>query len=97
MNITPQEVGSFFLPLIVPILTGVAAAWFTARFALNRFYHEKWWEKKHTAYSQLIDDLIEIEKYILRHMVFLRLHITSAKDKKDQKTMSSGINLIGSM
>lgn len=61
MSITPTEVGSFFLTLIVPITTGVAAAGFTAYFALNRFYHEKWWEKKHTSYNQLIDNLFEIK------------------------------------
>ena len=61
MSITPSEVGSFFLTLIVPIFTGVAAAGFTAYFALNRFYHEKWWEKKHAAYNQLIDNLFEIK------------------------------------
>ena len=61
MTITPQEVGSFFLTLVVPIVTGVVAAWFTASFALNRFYHEKWWEKKHSSYNQLIDNLFEIK------------------------------------
>ncbi len=66
MSITPAEVGSFFLTLIVPIMTGVAAAGFTAYFALNRFYREKWWEKKHAAYNQLIDNLLEI-KSIYNH------------------------------
>ena len=61
MSITPQEVGSFFLTLVVRITTGIAAAWFTAKFALSRFYHEKWWEKKHAAYNQLIDILFEIK------------------------------------
>lgn len=61
MSITPTEVGSFFLTLIVPIVTGVVAAGFTAYFALNRFYREKWWEKKHAAYNQLIDKLFELK------------------------------------
>lgn len=60
-SITAVEVGSFFLSLIVPVFTGVAAAGFTAYFALRRFYREKWWEKKHTAYGQLIDILIEMK------------------------------------
>ncbi|ANZ05350.1 hypothetical protein [Raoultella ornithinolytica] len=60
-SITPAEVGSFFISLLVPIITGVVAAGFTAFFALNRFYREKWWEKKHTAYGQLIDILIEMK------------------------------------
>ena len=60
-SITPTEVGSFFLSLVVPITTGVVAAGVTAFFALNRFYREKWWEKKHAAYNQLIDKLFEIK------------------------------------
>ncbi|HDG9785077.1 TPA: hypothetical protein PJH99_000155 [Raoultella ornithinolytica] len=60
-SITPTEVGSFFISLLVPIITGVVAAGFTAFFALNRFYREKWWEKKHAAYGQLIDILIEMK------------------------------------
>ncbi|MNG65665.1 hypothetical protein D3C73_263840 [compost metagenome] len=60
-SITPAEVGSFFLTLIGPIVIGVAAAGFTAYFALSRFYYEKWWEKKHASYNQLIDRLFEIK------------------------------------
>jgi hypothetical protein len=61
MSITPAEVGSFFLSLVVPVSTGAIAAGITAYFALNRFYYEKWWEKKHGAYNQLLDDLFEIK------------------------------------
>lgn len=60
-SITPTEVGTFALSLVGPIIIGVAAAGFTAYFALRRFYREKWWEKKHTAYGQLIDILIEMK------------------------------------
>ncbi|ELY2914081.1 hypothetical protein SMC71_004265 [Cronobacter sakazakii] len=44
-GVTAAEVGSFFLSLVVPVITGVIAAGFTAYFALTRFYREKWWEK----------------------------------------------------
>lgn len=70
MSVTPQEVGSFFLTLVVPITTGVVAAWFTASFALNRFYHEKWWEKKHSSYNQLIENLFEIKAIYIKANVF---------------------------
>lgn len=65
-SITPSEVGSFFLTLVVPITIGAASAGITAYLALNRFYREKWWEKKHTAYNLLIDKLIEL-KDMYRH------------------------------
>lgn len=60
-SVTAADVGSFFLSLVVPIVTGVAAAGYTAYFALSRFYREKWWEKKHAAYNQLIDKLFELK------------------------------------
>lgn len=60
-SITPQEVGSYILTLIGPITIGVAVAWFTASFALRRFHNEKWWEKKHKAYGDLVDILIEMQ------------------------------------
>ncbi|ATA18937.1 hypothetical protein EDC48_10231 [Gibbsiella quercinecans] len=60
-NITVAEVGSLFLSLVVPITTGVVAAGFTAYFALNRFYREKWWEKKVSSYNNLIDKLLELK------------------------------------
>lgn len=60
-SVTAADVGSFFLSLVVPVITGVAAAGYTAYFALNRFYREKWWEKKHAAYNQLIEKLFELK------------------------------------
>jgi len=60
-SITPAEVGTYALSLVGPIIIGVAAAGFTAYFALRRFYREKWWEKKHISYGQLIDILIEMK------------------------------------
>lgn len=47
----------------VGVITGAAAALLTARLALKRFYHEKWWEKKHAAYNQLIEKLFEIKAF----------------------------------
>jgi len=61
-SITATEVGTFFLSLIVPIATGIVAAGFTAYFALNRFYREKWWEKKFVAYNSVLDNLFEINE-----------------------------------
>lgn len=61
MSVTPSDVGSYLLSLVVPICTGAIAAGVTAYFALNRFYYEKWWEKKHSSYNQLLDNLFEIK------------------------------------
>lgn len=69
-GVTAAGVGSFFLSLVVPIITGVAAAGFTAYLALRRFYKEKWWEKKHLSYNQLIDNLFEIKAIYKKANVF---------------------------
>lgn len=63
MSLISQEVGSFLMSLFVPVVTGVLAAGLTARFALNRFYYEKWWEKKYLAYNDLIDRLFELKEF----------------------------------
>lgn len=48
------------------ILTTVAissfTAWVTMRLALHRYYREKWWDKRATAYLDLIDALYDFKK-----------------------------------
>lgn len=83
-SVTPTEVGSFFLSLVVPITTGVVAAGFTAFFALNRFYREKWWEKKHAAYNQLIDNLFEIKAIYSHASNFYEAEYKAAMYNKPQ-------------
>jgi hypothetical protein len=50
----------------VSILTTVAisffTAWLTMRLALHRFYREKWWDKRATAYLDLIDVLYDFKE-----------------------------------
>lgn len=58
-----SDVAQIFLNSAVGIITGGIAAAITARFTINRFYKEKWWERKHHAYNALIESLIET-KYI---------------------------------
>lgn len=47
----------------VGIITGVIAAIVTAKAALNRFYHEKSWEKKNQAYNDLVGNLFELKMF----------------------------------
>jgi len=47
----------------VGIITGSIAAFITAKVTLKRFYHEKWWEKKHIAYNELLDNLFELRDF----------------------------------
>ncbi|HIE0017526.1 hypothetical protein P8971_17945 [Serratia marcescens] len=48
--------------IIVSALISVVIAWLTMRLALYRFYREKWWDKRATAYLELIDVLYDFKK-----------------------------------
>ena len=48
--------------IIVSALISVVIAWLTMRLALYRFYQEKWWDKRATAYLELIDVLYDFKK-----------------------------------
>ena len=56
-----------FLPPIGTLLTGVVvaviSARLTVRYALKRFYSEKWWERKVAAYSSIIEALHHVRNY----------------------------------
>ncbi len=52
-----------FLQFVLAAFTAVIASFVTARFALRRFYSEKWWEKKYEGYSSILESL----HYIVRH------------------------------
>lgn len=84
-SVTAAEVGSFFLSLVVPIITGVVAAGFTAYFTLRRFYKEKWWEKKHSAYNQLIDDLLEVKSFYGQALYYYDIVNNAGKNDKPPK------------
>lgn len=45
MSASTFDIVDFFLKAGVGVITGTVAAIVTAKFALNRFYREKWWEK----------------------------------------------------
>lgn len=66
MTASSFDVVDFLSKAGVGVITGAIAAVVTAKVALNRFYHEKWWEKKHASYNQLIEILFEI-KAIYNH------------------------------
>jgi len=55
-----------FLPLVVPIVTGVVvgflSAWGGAVFALRRFKTEKWWERKADAYTTIVVALHHLKR-----------------------------------
>ncbi|MGR7056855.1 hypothetical protein ACU63P_12680 [Klebsiella aerogenes] len=40
---------------IVPLLVAALTAYFSTKFALNKFYKEKWWEKRLEAFTEIIN------------------------------------------
>ncbi|EOZ1383282.1 TPA: hypothetical protein O8U61_001694 [Enterobacter bugandensis] len=53
----------FWSKVGVGIITGAVAALLTAKITLNRFYHDKWWERKHQAYNDLVNNLFELQVF----------------------------------
>lgn len=53
----------FWSKVGVGIITGAVAALLTAKITLKRFYHDKWWERKHQAYNELVNNLFELQVF----------------------------------
>src|SRR6202030_2554591 len=53
----PYQMQAFFSNVLPPPLSAFAAAGLTAWFSGRRFYRERWWEKKHDAYSTILNSL----------------------------------------
>ncbi|NBJ34412.1 hypothetical protein GE191_12040 [Serratia fonticola] len=52
---------AYLAQLLIGLCTGGVAAWLTAQFALRRFYSEKWWEKRATAFIVLTDAVYQVQ------------------------------------
>lgn len=53
----------YFAQLLIGLCSGGVAAWLTAQFALRRFYSEKWWEKRATAFIVLTDAVYQVKLF----------------------------------
>lgn len=81
--------------LLVGLITGLSVAYFTASYALSRFYKEKWWDKRANLYIQLVEAIYAIKKAALYwdgEQLSLRSghseHIVSlSKEEKDALTI----------
>lgn len=65
---------SSFLPSIGTLITGIVVAVISARvtvkYALRRFYSEKWWERKMDAYTSIIEALHHVRNYADTNLQF---------------------------
>ncbi|WP_145479733.1 hypothetical protein [Yersinia similis] len=46
----------------VPVATGLIVAYGTAKYALYRFYKEKWWEKRLSAFLEVIEHAYNVKR-----------------------------------
>ncbi len=51
------EIVKFALQVAIAITTSITSAFLAAWLAARRFRNDRWWEKKATAYSDLIESL----------------------------------------
>lgn len=72
--------------IITGAVTGLIVAFFTAQYALSRFYKEKWWEKRLAAFLELIEHVYKIkraEDYWLAEMYANRTEDDSFRSLSD--------------
>lgn len=68
MSILSQEIIDFSIKVGGPILTAVVAASLAAKFAVGKFYKEKWWEKRLESFTETIEisyRLMKSDEYFL--------------------------------
>ena len=53
----------FLAATFTGIITGGVVAYLTARWSLDKFYSEKWWERKERAYVEIIEGLYDLLQY----------------------------------
>lgn len=63
-----MNISTFLLQLAVGLLSGALAAFLTAKFALGRFYKEKWWEKRALAFNELVSSVYELKSVYQREL-----------------------------
>jgi len=49
--------------IFIGIIIAVVSSFFTTKLALKKFYSEKWWEKKESAYAEIINALYDLIQY----------------------------------
>jgi len=56
------------LQILLTVSVSIASAWLSTRLALHRFYREKAWERKTTAYTAIFEALHDMNQWFVTHM-----------------------------
>lgn len=68
------------------LLVGLITARVTVRYALRRFYAEKWWERKNAAYTAIIEAIHHIGEHADNNFEALRRDVEIPKDIEEDLT-----------
>jgi hypothetical protein len=56
-----------WLKVLPGILVAILSSWLSARWALKKFYAERWWDRREKAYSEIINALYDLVQYFSAH------------------------------
>lgn len=83
---------NYFYQLLIGLLSGSFAAWLTTHLALRRFYNEKWWEKRASAFIEITDAIyqikIEYEYYCDRREFYREPNAFPSFEKLDEERLA---------
>jgi hypothetical protein len=72
------------LTIATSIVVAMLSTYLTAKFSLNRFYSEKWWERRISAYSTIIEATHHIREHTDTNLEFYTLNKTLPKDSEQE-------------
>lgn len=52
---------NYFFQLLIGLVSGSFGAWVATKFALSRFYNERWWEKRAQAFIEITDSIYQVK------------------------------------
>lgn len=58
-----NTMSNFIINALPGIIIAIFASFLTSSLALQKFYSEKWWERKEKAYTEIIDALYHLITY----------------------------------
>lgn len=72
-----------FIQSAIGFFIAIVTSFITVKLSLNRYYAEKWWEKKYEAYNRLIDTMYDIAQQSIRLSVVLSGSISPSSSALD--------------
>lgn len=57
-----MDLADILLKTFIGAISGLIVSFFTTKYTLNKFYHEKWWDKRMEFFKELTDTLYKIKK-----------------------------------